>query len=135
MFDNEPSLLISLSNLTYITRMNIKTISSNVYYHIEYTRDNLIHQYTTWRPYRLLNNKQESIHLNPPIIVKYIRLSIKQIKANSCLYLELFGCLFTDGVVSYNMLQGHQQLVDDTYDGEYNTENHYLYSKKNTLIQ
>ncbi|CAF5132884.1 unnamed protein product, partial [Rotaria sp. Silwood1] len=81
-FDNEPYLLISLSNLTYITRLNIKTISSNIYYHLEYTRDNLINHYTIWHSYRLLNNKHETIQLDPPIIVKYIRLNIKQMKIN-----------------------------------------------------
>ncbi|CAF1184951.1 unnamed protein product [Rotaria sp. Silwood1] len=126
-FDNEPYLLISLSNLTYITRLNIKTISSNIYYHLEYTRDNLINHYTIWHSYRLLNNKHETIQLDPPIIVKYIRLNIKQMKINSCFQLEIFGCIFTDGVVSYSMLQGNNQLEDDTYDGQYNIKHRYLY--------
>ncbi|CAF2956266.1 unnamed protein product, partial [Rotaria sp. Silwood2] len=82
---------------------------------------------TIWRSYRLLNNKQENIQLDPPIIVKYIRLNIKQMKINSCFQLEFFGCIFTDGVVSYSMLQGSNQLEDDTYDGQYNIKHRYLY--------
>ncbi|CAF3586766.1 unnamed protein product [Rotaria socialis] len=126
-YENEPYLLISLSNLTYVTRLNIKTISSDIYYHLEYTRDNSINQYTTWRSYRLLNNKEENIQLDPPVIVKYIRLNIKQIKQNSCFQLEFFGCIFTDGVVSYSMSQGHHQLEDDTYDGQYNVKHRFLH--------
>lgn len=55
--DDEPYILLSLSNITYITRMNIKSL--NIYYHLEYTRENLINHYTHWRSYRLLNNKDE----------------------------------------------------------------------------
>ena len=62
--------LYQLSNLTYITRLNTTSISSDVYYHLEYTRDTSIDEYTVWRSYRLLNNKQENIQLNPPIIAK-----------------------------------------------------------------
>jgi len=127
-FDDEPYVLILLSNITYITRLNIK--SSNLHYHLEYTRDNSIDQYTLWRSYRLLNNKEENIQLDPPIIAKYIRLNIKQIKKNLCLQLEFFGCIFTDGVISYNMLQGNTQLEDDTYDGQYNEKHRYLHGKE-----
>jgi hypothetical protein len=127
-FDDDPYILISLSNITYITRLNIK--SSNLYSHLEYTRDHSIDQYTIWRSYRLLNNNEGNIHLDPPIIAKHIRINIKQTKTNLCLQLELFGCIFTDGVVSYSMLQGSNQLEDDTYDGQYNEKHRYLYGKK-----
>jgi hypothetical protein len=127
-YDDEPYVLISLSNITYITRLNIK--SSNIYYHLEYTRDNSIDQYTKWRSYHLLNNKEENIQLDPPMIAKHIRLNIKQIKSNLCFQFEFFGCIFTDGVVSYNMLQGANQLEDDTYDGEYNEKHRYLYGNR-----
>lgn len=125
--DDEPYILLSLSNITYITRMNIKSL--NIYYHLEYTRENLINHYTHWRSYRLLNNKDENIQFDPPIIAKHIRLNLKKLKTNSCLQLEFYGCIFTDGVISYNMLQGTNQLEDDTYDGQYNEKHRYLYGK------
>jgi hypothetical protein len=129
-FDSERYLIVSLSNLTYITRVNTTSISSDVYYDLEYTRENFIDGYTVWRSYRLLNNKQENIQLNPPIIAKHVRLHIKQAQTNFCIQLEFFGCIFTDGVVSYSMLQGNHQLEDDTYDGQYNEKHRYLYGKK-----
>jgi hypothetical protein len=132
-FDNTPYVLISLPNITYITRLNIKSL--NLYYHLEYTRDNSINEYTIWRSYSLLNNKDEIIQLNPPIIAKHIRLTIKQMQTNICFQFEFFGCIFTDGVISYNMLQGSNQLEDDTYDGEYNEKHRYLYSKEKHLIE
>jgi hypothetical protein len=127
--DDEPYLQISLSNLTYITRLHIKSISSDFFYHLEYTRENLIDQYTVWRSYRLLNMKQENIQLDPPMIAKYVRLYLKQTKKDLCIEWELFGCVFTDGVISYNMLQGTNQLEDDTYDGQYDQKQRYLYGK------
>ena len=131
--DSKPYLVISLSNLTYITRLNIKSIASQLYYHLDYTRDDSIDQHTIWRSYRLLNNKEENIQLNPPMIVKHIRLNFKQIKTNLCIQIEFYGCIFTDGVVSYNMLQGNSQLEDDTYDGQYNEKHRYLYGKNIVL--
>ena len=129
-FDNEPYVIVSFSNLTYITSLNIKTKSSNINYYLEYTRNNMIHQYTIWRSYRLLNNKQESIKFDPPIIAKYIRLNIKNINRSLCFQLEFFGCVFTDGVISYSMFQSdNDQLIDDTYDGQYSVKYRYLYSK------
>lgn len=108
--------------------MNIK--SEDIYYHLEYTRENSIDQFTIWRSYRLLNNKEENLQFDPPIIAKHIRLNLKQLKINLCLQLEFFGCIFTDGVVSYSMLQGTNQLEDDTYDGQYNEKHRYLYGKE-----
>jgi discoidin domain receptor family protein 2 len=64
------------------------------------------------------------------MIAKHVRLNLKQIKKFSCIQFELFGCIFTDGVVSYSMLQGSKQLEDDTYDGRYDEKQRYLYGKK-----
>jgi hypothetical protein len=127
--NQEPYVLLSLSNLTYITRLHIKSISSDLYYHLEYTRDYSVHQDTIWHSYNLLNNKQENIQFDPPMIVKHIRLNIQPTKTNLCIQFEFFGCVFTDGVVSYNMLQGNNQFEDDTYDGQYNDKHRYLYGK------
>jgi discoidin domain receptor family protein 2 len=130
--DIEPYIQITLSNLTYITYIEIKSkILSDLDYRLEYTRENLIDQYTIWRPYRLSNNNQEKIFLDPPMIAKHVRLNLKQLKKNLCIQFELFGCIFTDGVVSYSMLQGSNQLEDDTYDGQYDEKQRYLYGTKN----
>ncbi|CAF0736080.1 unnamed protein product [Adineta steineri] len=126
--DVKPYLHVTLSNLTYITSIEIKSkIPLDINYHLEYTRENTIDQYTIWRSYRLLNNKKEKIFLDPPMIAKHVRLNIKQMKKLSCIQFELFGCIFTDGVVSYGMLQGTNQLEDDTYDGQYDEKQRYLY--------
>ncbi len=129
--DLEPYLHVILSNLTYITHLEIKSkLSSDIDYRLEYTRENQIDQYTIWRSYRLLNNQQGRIFLDPPMIAKHVRLNIKQLKQNNCIQFELFGCIFTDGVVSYSMLQGSNQLEDDTYDGQIDEKQRYLYGKK-----
>ena len=121
--DLEPYLQVTLGNLTYITHLEIKAkIPSNIDYRLEYTRENRVDSNTVWRSYRLLNNQQEKIFLDPPMIAKHVRLNIKSLKKDSCIQFELFGCVFTDGVVSYSMLQGSNQLEDDTYDGQYDEE-------------
>lgn len=126
--DLEPYLHVILSNLTFLTHLEIKSkIPSDISYRLEYTRDNQIDQYTLWRSYRALTTQQEKFILDPPIIAKHVRLNLKQMKSNTCLQFELFGCIFTDGVVSYNMLQGFNQLEDDTYDGQYDENQRYLY--------
>jgi len=61
------------------------------------------------------------------MIAKHVRLSLKSATESICLQFELFGCIFTDGVVSYSMLQGSNQLEDDTYDGQYDAKQRYLY--------
>jgi hypothetical protein len=131
IIDVEPYLHVTLSNITYITNIEIKlNIVSDIDYRLEYTRENIIDQYTIWRSYRTLNNKQGKLSLDPPMIARHVRLNLKQIKTNLCIQFELFGCIFTDGVVSYSMLQGSNQLEDDTYDGQYDEKQRYLYGKK-----
>ena len=77
-----------------------------------------------------MNNQQDKIFLDPPIIAKHVRLNLKRLPTTTCLQFELFGCVFTDGVVSYNMLQGFNQLEDDTYDGQYDENQRHLYGKR-----
>ena len=100
---------------------------------MQYTRDARISPATRWRSYRLLNNQQESIVLDPPIIARHVRIHVEQQHENLCIQLQFLGCPFTDGVVSYSMLQGSHQLEDDTYDGEYDDKQRYLYGKHRTL--
>ena len=114
-FDSELYIYQTFSKLIYLT--SIKHPLTNDYFHLEYSRDETIHSLTFWRPYRLLSSQ-----FNPPVIAKHLR-----IKTNQCLQLQLFGCVFTDGVVSYTVIQGIHQLEDDTYDGFYNEKHRYLY--------
>lgn len=125
--DSEPSLLISFPTLSYITRLS--TQSSNFYYHLDYTRDYSIDSKTIWRSYRVLTTTEENLSLDPPMIARHIRVHLKPMKPNVCLQLELFGCIFTDGVVSYNMFQGSHQLEDEIYDGQYSEKHRYLYGR------
>ena len=127
--DHQPSLHVLLSNLTFLTAVEMKSVSNDFEYRLEYTRENQIDMNTVWRVYRSLSNQHERLVLDPPMIARHVRLIIKQMKTNTCVKFELFGCIFTDGVVSYNMLQGSNQLEDDTYDGNYDDKQHYLTGK------
>jgi hypothetical protein len=127
--DVEPYFHVTLSNITYITALEIKALSLDLDYRLDYTRENRIDANTIWRSYRSLNNQQERLSLDPPMIARHVRLHLKHMKTNLCLEFELFGCIFTDGVVSYSMLQGSNQLEDDTYDGQYDDKQHYLSGK------
>lgn len=127
--DLDPYFQVTLGNLTFITALEIRSSLSSLDYRLEYTREAIIDQNTMWRSYRALNNEQERIQLESPMIARHVRLTLKNLKKSLCLEFELFGCLFTDGVVSYNMLQGSHQLEDDTYDGHYDEKQHYLYGK------
>ena len=132
--DVEPSFQVTLSNITYITAIEIKSFSSDLDYRLEYTRENRIEPNTLWRSYRSLNKQQDRIQLDPPMIARHVRLNLKPNNKNVCLQFELFGCIFTDGVVSYSMLQGSKQLEDDTYDGQYDEKQHFLYGKATSLF-
>lgn len=133
--DVEPYFQATLSNITYITAIEIKSFSSDLDYRLEYTRENRIDPNTVWRSYRSLNHQQERIQLDPPMIARHVRLNLNQTNSkNLCLQFELFGCIFTDGVVSYSMLQGAKQLEDDTYDGQYDEKQNYLSGKATSLF-
>ena len=102
---------------------------------MEYTRDDSIDLHTIWRSYRLLTTKDENLSLDPPIIAKHIRINLKPSQTTRCLQLEFFGCIFTDGVISYNMQQGTHLLEDDIYDGQYNEKHRYLYGRKRFRLE
>ena len=104
-------------------------------YRLEYTREEHYDHDTVWRSYRTLNNRQEKLLLDPPMIAKHVRLNLKATDEHLCIDFELFGCIFTDGVVSYSMLQGSHQLEDDTYDGQYDDRQHYLDGKPQSLTR
>ncbi|XP_013381472.1 discoidin domain-containing receptor 2 isoform X1 [Lingula anatina] len=68
--------------------------------------------------------------VNPPIIARKIRFVPYSDNVRTvCMRVELYGCPWKEGVVSYNVAQGERRgmevdLYDFTYDGK--TENNYL---------
>lgn len=68
--------------------------------------------------------------VSPPIIAKRIRfIPYSEHPRTVCMRVEMYGCKWEDGLLSYNMPQGHQRgteldLYDYTYDG--NIKNGYL---------
>ncbi|CAF0737352.1 unnamed protein product [Didymodactylos carnosus] len=135
---------INFGNLTYLTKLEIKYRSLNDnqplinHYHLssyrlEYTRDKYVTLNTTWKKYhsKIKHQNHDSnttiTSFDPPIIATNIRLIPDS--QSVCLKLELFGCPFTDGVVSYSMPQGvttNLLLEDETYDGQYDVDRKYL---------
>uniref|UniRef100_A0A8C4WT67 Tyrosine-protein kinase receptor n=1 Tax=Eptatretus burgeri TaxID=7764 RepID=A0A8C4WT67_EPTBU len=101
-------------------------------YRLEYSRDS-----TRWLPWRNRRGEQvlrgndntqnvEIRELNPPMVARYVRMVPVTDRAMSvCLRLELYGCAWADGVVSYSAPEGHVMqwdgspihLNDSTYDG------------------
>jgi hypothetical protein len=123
----EPYFFISLANLTYLTRLHIRSVSSNIDFYLHYSRTSIIDRSTVWHAYQLLSNHHETIVFDPPIIAKHVRFNFKGHSTSICFRMELFGCVFTDGVVSYRMLQGAHRLEDETYDGQYDSSQHVLH--------
>ncbi|CAF1013674.1 unnamed protein product [Didymodactylos carnosus] len=137
-------LQVNLGNLTYLTRIEIKyrflhdnrqltKHYQSSSYRLEYTRDKHSTLNTTWKKYRPKvkhhhhDSNQTTTSFDPPIIATSIRLIPES--QSMCLQLELFGCPFTDGVVSYSMFQGvttNLLLEDETYDGYYDTNTKFL---------
>ncbi|XP_050524252.1 discoidin domain-containing receptor tyrosine kinase B-like [Daktulosphaira vitifoliae] len=72
-----------------------------------------------------LEHKQE---LNPPIWASKIRfLPYSYHTRQVCMRVELYGCPWTDGILSYSMPQGDKrsaewEFYDSTYDGYWNDE-------------
>ncbi|CAF3512842.1 unnamed protein product [Rotaria socialis] len=68
--------------------------------------------------------------LNPPIVAKRLRFyPVSKQSRTVCMRVEVYGCLFSDGIVSYSMPQGRNDLNslgDDTYDGKYMPETNML---------
>ena len=66
--------------------------------------------------------------ISPPILAKRIRfIPYSKTRRTVCLRVELYGCLFQDGIVWYQMPQGDRRndvdLIDNSYDGTINDSN------------
>ncbi|KAM4576078.1 discoidin domain-containing receptor 2 isoform 1-T1 [Odontesthes bonariensis] len=140
----EPSdnqyLQVDLSRLTFLTLIATQgRYARNLgkefarAYRLNYSRDGLL-----WRPWRnrqgnvvMEGNKNTyafvSNDLHPPIIARYVRLiPITRLSTTICMRVELYGCPWEDGLISYSapegqlmMLPGYSivNLSDSTYDG------------------
>ncbi|XP_048857768.1 discoidin domain-containing receptor 2 isoform X2 [Brienomyrus brachyistius] len=102
-------------------------------YRLDYSRDGLV--WMSWKN-RLGNkiidandNAYASVikDLHPPIITRYLRLiPVTRVSATICMRVELYGCPWHDGLMSYNSPEGQVMaspgypvtyLNDSTYDG------------------
>ncbi|CAF3793230.1 unnamed protein product [Rotaria sordida] len=138
-------LEIDFGNITYLTQVETQGRFDNgqgkeyaEYYILMYTRsDNIINNETLWIEYKLKNENTNSTwiranqntymgeirQLNPPIVAKQLRFyPVSKQMRTVCMRVEVYGCLFSDGIVSYSMPQGRidiNSFGDDTYDGKY----------------
>ncbi|KAM9394027.1 LOW QUALITY PROTEIN: discoidin domain-containing receptor 2 [Pholidichthys leucotaenia] len=140
----EPSdnqyLQIDLGNLTFLTVVGTQgryiRNSGNEFaraYRLNYSRDGQL--WKSWRN-RLGNpvmegnkNAYTSVvqDLHPPIITRYIRLiPVTHQSAAVCMRVELYGCGWDDGLISYSAPEGQRMMLpgypiaslnDSTYDG------------------
>ncbi|UJR28723.1 hypothetical protein I4U23_009952 [Adineta vaga] len=149
-------LEIDFGNLTYLTQVETQGRFDNGrgkeyadYYILMYTRSNQLDNsdlisWIEYKPQIINSNEKNSswIHanqntymgeirpLNPPIVARRLRFyPVSKQTRTVCMRIEVYGCLFSDGIVSYTMPQGRtdiNSLGDDTYDGKYLPETNML---------
>ncbi|KAG7255989.1 hypothetical protein CRUP_020971, partial [Coryphaenoides rupestris] len=145
----EPSdsqyLQVDLGQLTFVTvvgsqgryaRGSGKEFASA--YRLNYTRDG-----TLWRTWK---NRQGSPvvqantdtynpvikDLHPPIITRLVRIiPVTELSAPVCMRVELYGCLWEDGLVSYSSAEGQlmasiASFNDSIYDGTHHRSARYV---------
>lgn len=105
------------------------------YYKLDYWRPRL----SKWIRYRNRNGKdllqgnintyiEAKENLAPPILASKVRfLPFSYHKRTVCMRVELYGCRWTDGIVSYSMPQGDKranswEFYDNAYDGHWDGE-------------
>ncbi|KAL3062354.1 hypothetical protein OYC64_002210 [Pagothenia borchgrevinki] len=133
-------LQVDLGKLTFLTVVGTQgryaRYSGNEFaraYRLNYSRDGLL--WKSWRN-RLGNMVMEGNKnaytslindLHPPIITRYVRLiPVPKLSTTVCMRVELYGCLWEDGLISYSAPEGQlmmppgypiASLNDSTYDG------------------
>ncbi|KAH9500698.1 DNA damage responsive protein [Bulinus truncatus] len=138
-------LQIDLGTLKVVTKVETQGRFGNgqgkefvTQYVLEYQREDD----GQWFRFRSRNNSEERFKGNinvylaevrdvdPPIIAKRIRfIPYSESPRTVCMRVEMYGCNWTDSLVSYNMPQGHKRGVEvDFYDYTYDglRENDYL---------
>ncbi|XP_053509953.1 discoidin domain-containing receptor 2 [Ictalurus furcatus] len=133
-------LQLDLRQLTFVTVVATQgryaRSSGNEFarkYRLTYSRDG--HRWISWRN-RFGNevvmanvNTYASVgkDLHPPIITRFLRLiPVTDVVHTVCMRIELFGCLWQDGLTAYTAPEGHTMMApgypitplnDSTYDG------------------
>lgn len=130
-------LQVDLGQLTFLTVVGTQgRYAGNEFaraYRLNYSRDGL-----TWRSWRnrqgntVLEGNTNVFHqvlndLHPPLITRFVRvLPVPRLSTTVCMRLELYGCTWEDGLVSYSAPEGQimmprgfpiVSLNDSTYDG------------------
>ncbi|KAK7933627.1 hypothetical protein WMY93_004523 [Mugilogobius chulae] len=133
-------LQVDLGRLTFLTVVGTQgryaQSSGNEYaraYRLNYSRDGVL-----WKSWK--NRKGNTVlegntnayasvlnDLHPPVITRLVRvLPVPRLSTTVCMRLELYGCSWDDGLVSYSAPDGHDMLPpgfpvislkDDSYDG------------------
>ncbi|XP_029018927.1 discoidin domain-containing receptor 2 isoform X2 [Betta splendens] len=140
----EPSdtqyLQVDLGRLTFLTVVGTQgryaRNSGNEYaraYRLNYSRDAVL--WTSWKnragnPVMEANKNAYDYVINdvhPPIIARYVRvIPVTRVSTTVCMRLELYGCSWDEGLVSYGAPEGQQlqrpglplaSFNDSTYDG------------------
>ena len=127
----QPSFYVSLLEINVITKLEFETTMDNFSFSVFYTRDAMIDSSSTiWRSYYLKKHQQNRIKFEPTIIAKHFRFDFRSnISVSTCVQLKFFGCPFTDGLLSYKILQGTEPFLDETYDGFFSREDQFLRGK------
>ncbi|KAL2091825.1 hypothetical protein ACEWY4_011623 [Coilia grayii] len=133
-------LQLDLRQLTFLTVVGTQgryaRSSGNEFarmYRIDYSRDG--HHWISWKN-RLGNkvmkgndNAYTSVikDLHPPIVARYLRvIPVTTVSTTVCMRVELYGCLWTDGLTAYSAPEGQVMMApgysvatlnDSTYDG------------------
>uniref|UniRef100_A0A8C6TGY5 receptor protein-tyrosine kinase n=1 Tax=Neogobius melanostomus TaxID=47308 RepID=A0A8C6TGY5_9GOBI len=133
-------LQVDLGRLTFLTVVGTQGryahSSGNEFvraYRLNFSRDGL--QWRNWRNRQgntVLEGNTNVFHqvlndLHPPLITRYVRvLPVPGLSSTVCMRLELYGCPWEDGLVSYSAPEGQimmppgfpiASLNDSTYDG------------------
>lgn len=133
-------LQVDLGRLTFLTVVGTQGryahSSGNEFaraYRLNYSRDGL--QWRSWKNRQgnmVLDGNTDVFHqvlndLHPPLITRFVRvLPVPRLSTTVCMRLELYGCIWEDGLVSYSAPEGQimmppgfpiASLNDSTYDG------------------
>lgn len=133
-------LQVDLGRLTFLTVVGTQgryaQSSGNEFaraYRLNYSRDGL--EWRSWKNRQgntVLEGNTNVFHqvlndLHPPLITRFVRvLPVPRLSTTVCMRLELYGCVWEDGLVSYSAPEGQimmppgfpiASLNDSTYDG------------------
>ncbi|XP_041854820.1 discoidin domain-containing receptor 2 isoform X2 [Melanotaenia boesemani] len=137
---NSQYLQVDLGKLTFLTLVGTQGRYARGLgkefareYQLNYSRDGrLWKSWKNWQGNAVIEgnkNTYASVHsdLHPPVIARYVRLiPVTKLSTTVCMRVELYGCSWDDGLVSYSAPEGQLMsspgyltvnLNDSTYDG------------------